>query len=192
MSRVSASLTIAALLFATLMAQTPAVQAPALDRYVLPAEVTFPEGIAYDPARGVVYTASALTGALVRLDLKTRQSEVVTAPGVLVPTGSTTFPGALGMKLDAANRLWVAGGRLGRMFLIDAGTGRIVKQFEVPTPAGEPHQRRRVDWHDRLLHGYPDADALACRSSRRSGVGDLEPWLRFDRDRPAIRRRPPT
>jgi Cu-Zn family superoxide dismutase len=160
-------------------AQTPAGQAPALDRYALSSEITFPEGIAYDSARGVVYTASAVTGAIVRVDLKTRQSAVVTPAGVLVPAGSTTFPGVLGMKLDSANRLWVAGGRTGRMFVIDAATGRVLKQVEVPTPAGSLI-------NDVALIGttgyFTDTrtPTLWRVEARGDQIGDLEPWLRFD------------
>lgn len=177
MARVSMLLTLAALSVFT--ARDAAVQAPALDRYALPADVTFPEGIAHDPARGVIYTASALTGALARVDLKTRQSELVTPAGVLVPTGSTTFPAVLGMKLDGANRLWVAGGRTGRMLLIDTRTGRVLKQFEVPAPGGSLI-------NDVALIGttgyFTDTrmPTLWRVEARGDQIGDLEPWLRFD------------
>jgi sugar lactone lactonase YvrE len=180
MSRMSLVLTLAALTVAVPRGQqTAGVQAPALDRYELPADVTFPEGIAHDPARGVVYTASALTGALTRVDLKTRQSALVTPAGVLVPAGSTTFPGPLGMKLDGANRLWVSGGRTGRMFVVDVNTGRVVKQLEVPAPAGSLI-------NDVALIGttgyFTDTrtPTLWRVEARGDQIGDLEPWLRFD------------
>jgi sugar lactone lactonase YvrE len=168
-------------LAAVCVSAAPRAQQPpaALERYALPADVTFPEGIAYDPARGVVYTGSALTGALVRIDVKTRQSEPVTPAGALVPAGSTTFPAVLGMKLDAANRLWVAGGRTGRMFLIDAANGRVLKQFEVPSPAGSLV-------NDVALVGttgyFTDTrtPTLWRVEARGDQIGELEPWLRFD------------
>ena len=180
MSRISMGLTLAALIvFASLGERTTAVQAPPLDRHELPAEVTFPEGIAHDPARGAIYTASALNGAVARVDLKTRRSEIVTPSGVLVPAGSTTFPGPLGMKLDSANRLWVAGGRTGRMFLVDVNTGKVLKQLEVPTPAGSLV-------NDVALIGttgyFTDTrtPTLWRVEARGDQIGDLEPWLRFD------------
>jgi Cu-Zn family superoxide dismutase len=178
MSRVAVLLTLAALSVITARAAALA-QTPAVDRYVLPAEVTFPEGIAHDPARGVIYTASALTGALVRVDLKTRQSEIVSPAGILVPAGSTTFPAALGMKLDGANRLWVAGGRTGRMLLIDVRTGRVLKQFEVPAP----DQSLINDVALIGTTGYftdTRSPTLWRVEARGDQIGDLQPWLRFD------------
>jgi Cu-Zn family superoxide dismutase len=175
MSRLSLVLTLALCVSAAPVAQQPA----ALERYELPAEITFPEGIAYDPARGVLYTASAVTGALVRVDLKTRQSQPVTAAEALVPAGSTTFPAVLGMKLDGANRLWVAGGRTGRMFLVDAAGGRVLKQFEVPSPAGSLV-------NDVALIGtagyFTDTrtPTLWRIEARGDQIGELEPWLRFE------------
>jgi sugar lactone lactonase YvrE len=116
-------------------AQTPAPP-PVIERYNLPAEVTFPEGIAHDQAAGTIYTASALTGTLVRVNLKSRASEVVAKAGVLIPGGlTTTFPAALGMKLDAQQRLWIAGGRSGKFLVVDARSGNLLKQLDVIDPA---------------------------------------------------------
>jgi Cu-Zn family superoxide dismutase len=116
------------------LAQGPAAPAgTALERIPLAPTVTFPEGIAYDAARGAVYTASAADGTVARIDLKTKATEIVVKPGTLVPAGSTTFPGPLGMKLDSANRLWIAGGRTGKMFVVDTRSGKVLKEAQVPT-----------------------------------------------------------
>src|SRR5687768_3552783 len=77
-------------------------------RYPLPAEVTYPEGIAYDARQGAIYTGSALTGAVVRLTLASKETTVVSPAGALLP--AEPFPALLGMKIDARDRLWVAGG----------------------------------------------------------------------------------
>lgn len=158
-------------------AQTPA-GGSALERYELPAEITFPEGIAYDASSGSVYTGSAVTGALLRMNLKTRAAEVVTPGGVLVPAGSTTFPAVLGMKLDTRNRLWIAGGRTGRVFVVDAKSGKMVGQQQVPDPS-------KSLVNDVALVGdaayFTDTRTPTLWRVQAGGdaPGPLEPWLDF-------------
>jgi Cu-Zn family superoxide dismutase len=136
MSRLSALGALAAVVMLLSFAlATPMAQTAALDRITLPASVTFPEGIAYDPARGAVYTASAETGVVVRVDLKTRAAETVVPAGTLVPAGSATFPAVLGMKIDSANRLWIAGGRTRKMWVVDTRSGKVLRELQVPNPA---------------------------------------------------------
>ena len=169
-------LTIAAVLVtAGASAQTPA----AVGKYDLPPEVTFPEGIAYDPASESIYTASAVTGTLVRVNLKTRAAETVSAPGVLVPGGqTTTFPAVLGMKLDSQNRLWIAGGRSGKIFIVDAQSGKVIKQLDVTDPS-------KSLVNDVALVGttgyFTDTrvPTLWRIAAKGSEIGTLEPWLDF-------------
>ncbi len=181
MSRVTGRLTLVALCLSTpVPVRTQAPPTSTLSRVELAADISFPEGVAYDAARGVIYTGSAVNGAISRVNLKTSASETVVAGGVLVPADSTLFPTILGMKLDASNRLWVAGGRLGRMFVIDAATGRVLKQVEVPNPAGSLI-------NDVALIGttgyFTDtrAPTLWRLEARGAQIGDLEPWLSFEK-----------
>src|SRR5580765_6740540 len=82
-------------------AQMPAGQPAELDRYELPPAVTFPEGVAYDAPHNSIYAGSAVTGVIVRMNLKTRASETVVPAGVLWPVGAAApFPALLGMKVD--------------------------------------------------------------------------------------------
>lgn len=114
-----------------------AAQAPAVSTIPLPATIAFPEGVAYDAAGDVAYTASAVTGAVVRVNLKTRTSETVAPAGTLLSPGAPApFPAVLGMKLDGAHRLWIAGGSTGRMWILDTHTGKVLKDFQVPNPSG--------------------------------------------------------
>jgi Cu-Zn family superoxide dismutase len=160
-----------------LAAQPATVQA--LERYDLPADVTFPEGIAYDPASGSIYTASALTGTLVRVSAGTKAAEIVAPAGVLVPGGmATTFPAVLGMKLDGRNRLWIAGGRSGRFLIVDAKTGKVLKQLDVPDPS-------RSLVNDVALIGttgyFTDTRVPTLWRIEAKGdeIGSVEPWLDF-------------
>jgi len=112
----------------------PPPPATALASYSLPEEIAYPEGIAYDPATGVFYSGSAVDGTVVRYDTRTNMPLIVAKPGLLVPIGETAFPAMLGMKLDAGGYLWIAGGRTGKMFVLDPRTGVLIKTFTTPEP----------------------------------------------------------
>lgn len=159
----------------TLCAAAPAQQ---VATHALPSEISYPEGIAYDPAKGVIYTASAADGAVARTDLATGRSTVIVPAGTLLP-GNESFPGLLGMKLDASNRLWIAGGRTGRIFVIDTANGAVVKSFDTGA-AGS------------LLNDVAfTADAAYFTDTLRpivwrvpigaDGIGELESWLPLDK-----------
>jgi len=111
----------------------PAAPATTLLGYDLP-EISYPEGVAYEPATGVFYTASAKDGTVMRYDTRTRTPLIVAKPGLLVPVGETAFPTILGMKVDSGGYLWIAGGRTGKMFVLDPRTGVRIKAFTISEP----------------------------------------------------------
>jgi sugar lactone lactonase YvrE len=95
------------------------IQAAAFpDRLELPDGFS-PEGIA--TGRGHSFYAGSLAGAgIVRGDYRTGETEQLV-------TGGGPF---VGMKVDAHNRLWVAGGFAGSGHVFDAGTGAELATFE--------------------------------------------------------------
>ncbi|MGH8636160.1 MAG: hypothetical protein ACREUZ_03400, partial [Burkholderiales bacterium] len=115
----------------------PFAQQPEITRYPLHSRVEYPEGIAYDPKDGNIYTGSAATGLIFRVLPQippSRFGTIFAHEGAAVPT--EPFPALLGMKIDGG-RLWVAGGRTGRMAVLDTSNGKILKRFETPAePAG--------------------------------------------------------
>ena len=138
--------------------------------------MAFPEGVAADAAGGVLYTGSAEDGAIVRVIAATGASQLVVPGGTLVPSGTTTFPTVLGMKVDGGNRLWVAGGRTGKMWVVNAADGSILKDVAVPSVGTSLI-------NDVALVGsagyftdtfVPTLWRLAVDGG---AVGDLEPWL---------------
>jgi sugar lactone lactonase YvrE len=79
-----------------------------------------PEGIAN--GHGSTFFAGSLrNGAIVRGDLRTGQRRVF-IPGV---AGRV----AVGMEVDKANRLWVAGGPTGKARVYDAHSGRLLRTY---------------------------------------------------------------
>lgn len=101
----------------------------------LPENLTYPEGIGFDPA-GYVFTASASDGAVVRTSLRDGRSTLLVGPGILLRSDSAAFPRMLGIKFDAAGRLWIMGGRTGKVFVVDASSGRLIKQLSTPGGGG--------------------------------------------------------
>lgn len=103
----------------------------------LPDSISFPEGIAYDPSAGALYTGSAVDGAIVRVKVEAGTEagapDIVTPGGTLVPAANTIFPAVLGMKVDAAKRLWIAGGRTGKIWVVNTADGTVLKSASVAT-----------------------------------------------------------
>lgn len=87
-----------------------------------------PEGIA--TGRGhELFVGSIPTGAVLRLDARTGEREVV------VPGGEDRA--AIGLKADRRGRLFVAGGPTGKAFVYDARSGADLAEFQL-APEGAP------------------------------------------------------
>lgn len=155
-------------------AEAPAPPAPR--RIELPASVSFPEGVAYDAAAGTLYTASAEDGTVIRVNASTGVAEVVTPAGTLMPVDATTFPGPLGMEVDAGNRLWIAGGFTGKVWVVNVADGAVVKEVTVPTAP-------KSLINDMAIIGTTGyfTDTFVPTLWRLSGeggtFGEIEPWL---------------
>jgi sugar lactone lactonase YvrE len=81
------------------------------------------------------------------------------------------------MKIDGANRLWIAGGRSGRISVVDLASGKLVRQATVPTPSGSLI-------NDVAIVGgaayFTDTRApMMWRMTAGAAIGPLEPWLSF-------------
>jgi Cu-Zn family superoxide dismutase len=153
-------------------------QQPGINQYQLPAALTYPEGIAYDPKDGSVYVGSGADSALARLTIK---GSAVSAATIVSPAGAALpvepFPALLGMQMDGT-RLWLAGGRTGKMAVINARDGKVLKQFETPAkPAGLINDvavaGSAAYFTDTLR---PTLWRVAVKGDQ---IGDLEPWLEF-------------
>lgn len=145
----------------------------------LPESAAYPEGVAADPATGALYTNSANTGVIFRVDPATGATTVVGDPLDMAQARPATPKSvALGLKSDGEGRIWVAGARDGSMHVVDIATGRRLARFT--TPEGP--------WLINDVVLTPDAayftDSLRQMLWRvpRDAVADavLEPWLRFE------------
>ena len=115
--------TLIAVLWAAMAGSIQAAAFP--DRLELP-DGFMPEGIA--TGHGTTFYAGSLAGAgILRGDYRTGDSDpLVTEGGPFV-----------GMKVDARDRLWVAGGPAGSGYVFDAETGDQLNFFQL-APPGEP------------------------------------------------------
>ncbi len=109
---------------ATLTASsTPAARVdggPLPTRYVLPGSAVFPEGIAYDERTQLVFVSSTTNGTVFRGSA----SDETLAP--FLPPGADGRTTAIGLEVDNAGHLFVAGGGTGFVWVYDELTGDLI------------------------------------------------------------------
>jgi sugar lactone lactonase YvrE len=93
------------------------------DRYILPGDAVFPEGIAFQESTGNFYVSSTTDGTIFRGHLKEETAEV------FLPGGTHGRTTAVGLKVDHEGRLFIAGGGTGRIFIYDTATGKRIARF---------------------------------------------------------------
>ena len=96
----------------------------------LPAAVEYPEGIVYDARHDRLLTAGSFSGQLARLDPGSGNTEAI-GTGLSDEIGAASR-GVLGMKLDQAGRLWMAGGATGLVLVVDPESGSLLHKFRIP------------------------------------------------------------
>lgn len=97
------------------------------ERFTLPGNAVYPEGIACDAATGDLYVGSTRTGTVYRGNAD--------APGelrVFLPGGEDGRTSVTGMKVDGYGRLFVAGRNTGRIFVYDAASGERIRVLAAP------------------------------------------------------------
>jgi Cu-Zn family superoxide dismutase len=96
---------------------------PLPTRYVLPGSSVFPEGVAYDQQTQRVFVSSTTDGTVFAGDVSDVTLAPFLAPGA---DGRTT---AVGLEVDNAGHLFVAGGATGFVFVYDANTGALIERL---------------------------------------------------------------
>ena len=94
------------------------------EAYVLPGKRVFPEGIAYQRGSFNFYVSSTEDGSIFRGHLRQTEAEV------LLPGGEDGRTTAVGLKVDRQNRLFIAGGATGRIWVYDTDAGGLLRRFE--------------------------------------------------------------
>jgi superoxide dismutase, Cu-Zn family len=133
--------------------------------YTLPGVQDFPEGVTYDAVRGLLFTGSAATGNIYAVNASTGATSLFSEGGA---KGRTS---ALGLKVDAKGRLWIAGGATGTVSILSQN-GTPVAILESP-PSPNPYINDLIP--------TPDGSVYVTDSSRpvlwRVRDMKIEPWL---------------
>ncbi|MCG8351319.1 MAG: SMP-30/gluconolactonase/LRE family protein [Chloroflexales bacterium] len=93
------------------------------DRYILPGDAVFPEGIAYQRGTGAFYVSSTADGTIFAGTLANPNAQV------FLPGGQDGRTAAVGLAVDRQNRLFVAGGATGKLFVYDTNSGDLRAAF---------------------------------------------------------------
>ena len=96
-----------------------------LDRYILPGDAVFPEGIAYQPTTSDFFVSSTTDGTIFRGNIHDESASV------FLPGGSDGRTTAIGLKVDDnEDRLFIAGGNTGQIFVYDSVSGQLLANFD--------------------------------------------------------------
>lgn len=145
----------------------------------LPEAAAYPEGVTVDPATGAVYTNSANTGLVFRVDPDTGKTSLVGDPlDMAAAQPKSPVSVALGLKADGEGRLWVAGARTGAMHVLDIAAGQRLARFTTPEGAALINDVALTS--DAAF--FTDTLRPVLWRAARDAVVDtkLEPWLSFD------------
>ncbi len=96
---------------------------PAVE-YTLPGDAVFPEGITVDAGERRFYVGSTTDGTIFRAGLKSRAAKV------FLPGGADGRTTAIGLKVDDEDRLYIAGGATGSVWVYDVATRRLLRRFD--------------------------------------------------------------
>jgi Cu-Zn family superoxide dismutase len=146
-----------------------------LNYYKLPAPDAFPEGIVVDARRGVFLTGASNGGDIWQVSLATGRATPFAIGG---SPGRTV---ALGMKIDPQRRLWVAAGATGRVAVLNADTGAVLKILEAPpVPLGQQPFVNDLILAGGYVYVTDSNRPILYRARAGTTIGALEPWLRLD------------
>lgn len=157
---------------------TPEPSASGARVFALPGEEVFPEGITHLEGSDVFYVGSTGDGTIFRGDLISGEVDVFSEGGT---DGRAV---AIGMKVDEAGRLVVAGGPTGTVWEYDTTTGELIGEWSTGVsedqflndvaiaPSGDAFI---TDSAQPILYRLPGGDEAAAPD----GAGELEPFLAF-------------
>ena len=163
-------------LLVTLIVSAQATVPSERTEYELPNDRLFPEGIAVDEANGSFFVSAAGAGGILRVDLAT--GEV----GEFLPLGSRAGFTTIGMDVDAAGRLWVAGGGSGEVLVFDTASGEQLASFTTPdAPAMFLNDVITTDAGDAFItdSNRPVLWRVSAGAVEQ-GAGEAEAWLSFE------------
>ena len=147
------------------------------DRYVLPGDMVFPEGVTLDESSSTFYVGSTTDGAIFRGDVDTGEVSVF---------AESAQPTAIGMSVNE-DRLVVAGGDSGNVYVYDTETGELLSTLSTPeaestfindvafTPSGDAYV---TDSMRPVIFKVPaEAGTGGAETGGAGETGEIEAWL---------------
>ena len=144
-----------------------------IQRYILPGEAVFPESIAYRDRTKDFFVSSTTDGTIFQGNLQKESADV------FLPGGESGRTTAIGVKLDDyRDRLFVAGGNTGQIFVYDIHSRELLGKFN--------NQKTSTFINDAAITPNGDAyftdssDPILYKvSSNQAQEIEFEPWLDF-------------
>ncbi|GEO03610.1 hypothetical protein AAE02nite_12740 [Adhaeribacter aerolatus] len=93
------------------------------ETYSLPGDQLFPEGIAYNPNKGMFYVGSTMNGDVVQVNVENGESSLFSSGAGQSRTD------VRGIKTDAQNRLWLCGGQENKIHVLDPN-GHLIRTWD--------------------------------------------------------------
>jgi sugar lactone lactonase YvrE len=140
---------------------------PRPSEYILPGNAVFPEGVAFQPSTGNYFVSATSDGTIFRGHVSEEEASV------FLPGGQDGRTTAIGLEVDG-NRLYIAGGNTGRIFVYDTETGALLGSFQTG-PGGFLND----------VVTTTSGDAFVTDSFRpilwrvSADLQTVEPWLNF-------------
>jgi len=147
------------------------------ERYVLPGDRVFPEGIGAQKETGDFFVGSTTDGTIYRGNVRREPMEV------FLPGGRDGRTAATGVRVRDG-RLWVAGRFTGRVFVYDLASKRLLRTFEAPGggPSFSPRPERSlindITFTKEAAYVTDSFRPVVYRVSTEGGrLGGMEAWL---------------
>lgn len=148
------------------------------ERYTIPGERVFPEGIAVQKSTGDFFVGSTVDGAIYRGNVDRQAMEL------FLPGGAGGRTATTGMKVDRRGRLIVAGRFTGKVFVYDLASRRLIDTLAAPaglpsfSPRAEPALVNDLTLTERAVYVTDSFRPVVYRiPASGDRLGPMEPWL---------------
>lgn len=147
-------------------------------RYALPGNDVYPEGIARPPDGKSFYVGSTTDGTVFRGDIESGNVEAFLQAGT---DGRRT---AIGMDVDREGRLFIAGGDTGQIYVYQTSDGELIERFDTGGDETFINDVTVVPNGDAYFTNSRQPVLLRVPAGEGEGGGEMgepEPWLDLER-----------
>lgn len=142
------------------------------ESYPLPGDQLFPEGIAYNPAKGMFYVGSTTNGDVIQVNVTSGEAS-------LFASGSSQNRlDCRGMKTDRYNRLWIAGGAENKIHVLNPD-GSLLKTWDTKALFDSGFINDCVVDADYVYFTDSRVQKVYRASVGGTTPGEVEEWLSF-------------